>query len=533
MALATFAKWPATITALTAVTAMGTLAQSALAQPQSVQVTLTDRQGQRVGTATLTPQQEAVEVSIQVSGLSPGEHGVHIHSTGACEPPDFKSAGPHFSPDDSSHGFLDQNGPHAGDLPMLSIGEQGGVTSYAFKTSRVSLDKQSLLDPDGSSLIIHAKPDDYYTDTGGGTGDRIICGVISPAPSQRGREQAATQTPQRKTFAEVDKNSDRQINRGEAAAAGLTRLMENWQRADNDNDGSLSQSEYRAYGGPGLGLTEANPKAKPQNAKTVGKGKFQAPETALWDEKTDTYLVSNINGGLTALDDNGFISKVLPSGQIAELKWIDGGKRNITLNGPKGMVLTDQHLVVADVHTLRFFDRVTGEPVSEVPIPDSYMLNDPAVAADGTIYVTDTGTATAEHPGAIYRISNGQAQLIAKGTEYDRPDGLITHGQDLLVTPFAAHADTVYRLTMDGDREPFATVPKPKLDGLIELPDGSFIVTSWGGKEIYRLQQDGSVEIIASDIPSPAQIGFDQKRDRLLVPVLQENKMLYLDMAAR
>lgn len=526
-------KLPVAVAMLTTATMLGPLAQSVLAQPESVQVTLNDRQGQQVGTATLAPRQEAVEISIQLSGLSQGKHGVHIHSKGACEPPDFKTAGPHFSPDDRSHGFLDTDGPHAGDMPMISVGQDGRSAPYTWQTSRVALDKQSLLDPDGSSLIIHAKADDYYTDTGGGTGDRIVCGVISSGESQRNRPQASAQSPQRKTFAEVDKNGDGQINRGEAAAAGLTRLMQNWQRADNDNDGSLSQSEFRAYGGPGLRLGEAKPKKKPQDAKTIGKGQFQAPETAVWDDRTDTYLVSNINGGLTAIDDNGFISKVLPSGEIAELKWIDGGKRNITLNGPKGMVLTDQHLVVADIHTVRFFDRVTGDPVREVPIPDSYMLNDPAVAADGTIYVTDTGTETAKHPGAIYRISNGQAELIAKGTEYDRPDGLITHGKDLLVTPFAAHANTVYRLTMDGEREPFARVPKPKLDGLIELPDGSFVVTSWGGKEVYRVQQDGSVEVLASDIPSPAQIGFDAKRERLLVPVLQENKMLYIDLATR
>ena len=80
----------------------------------------------------------------------------------------------------------------------------------------------------------------------------------------------------------------------------------------------------------------------------VGDGRFQGPETALWDERTDAYLVSNVNGGLTALDDNGFISQVLPNGQIVDLKWIDAAKPEVVLHGPKGMLFHRNLLVVAN-----------------------------------------------------------------------------------------------------------------------------------------------------------------------------------------
>lgn len=491
-------------------------------QPNPVEVVLKDAAGREAGTARLSEAKSGVRFEVNVSGLTPGKHGVHIHSTGVCEPPGFQSAGPHYSPDNRSHGFLDPEGPHAGDMPMIEAGENGRSRGYDFTISRVALDSNSLEDRDGSALVIHARPDDYLTDTGGGTGERVVCGVISAAPVTSAEDGAAG--PGRMPFNRADKDDDGNLNRGEAAAAGLALLMQDWEQADADANGVLGQAEYVDYMAKQPADT-VEPPAPADKTQTIGKGRFKSPETALWDDKTDTYLVSNVHGGLTALDDNGFISRVLPDGTIMDLKWIDGASRDVTLHGPKGMLFDGDQLVVADVHTLRFFDRMTGEPVREVPAPGSYMLNDPALAPDGTLYVTDTGDDVGEHPGAVYRIDGQGAVAIAKGTDYDRPDGLIAHDDALLVAPFGAHAKEVYRLEKDGTRKPHAAMPQPKLDGLLALQDGSLIVTSWTGKEIYRLGSGGTVETIAREIPSPAQVGYDKKRGRLLVPVLQENEL--------
>lgn len=145
----------------------------------AVEVSLIDRNGKQVGEATLSQTSNGVKVAVDTSGLPSGGHGLHIHSKGACEPPAFESAGAHYQPNNRSHGFLDSEGPHAGDLPTLEVRADGRSVDYEYTTDRVALTKDSLLKPDGSSLVIHAKPDDYLTDTGGGTGDRIACGVIS------------------------------------------------------------------------------------------------------------------------------------------------------------------------------------------------------------------------------------------------------------------------------------------------------------------------------------------------------------------
>ena len=150
-------------------------------QNQGARADIMDAQGNMVGTATFSMGENGVEVGVELSGFSDaseGEHGIHIHQTGECQP-DFEAAGSHFNPTDANHGFLSPDGPHAGDLPNIRVDAEGNA-SYQTTTNLVTLGdgERSLFDSDGSALIIHAQPDDYLTDPGGGSGDRIACGVI-------------------------------------------------------------------------------------------------------------------------------------------------------------------------------------------------------------------------------------------------------------------------------------------------------------------------------------------------------------------
>jgi Cu-Zn family superoxide dismutase len=142
---------------------------------------LRNAEGQVLGMAIFTQEAQGVRVSVTVKGLSPGEHGIHIHSVGKCEPPDFLSAGPHFNPTNKKHGLTNPEGPHAGDLPNLVVGEDGSAV-YEHITDRVTLTpgELSLFDEDGSALVIHAGPDDQMTDPAGNSGARVLCGVITP-----------------------------------------------------------------------------------------------------------------------------------------------------------------------------------------------------------------------------------------------------------------------------------------------------------------------------------------------------------------
>ncbi len=157
-------------------------ASTARAEGGRATAELKNADGDVVATATLTETDGGVELQVEAESLEPGLHGIHIHETGQCDPPDFKSAGGHFNPTDAMHGLENREGPHAGDLPNMEVGDDG-TASYRTTTDRVMLDKgqTSLFDSDGSALVIHAEEDDQMTDPSGESGDRIACGVIVSA----------------------------------------------------------------------------------------------------------------------------------------------------------------------------------------------------------------------------------------------------------------------------------------------------------------------------------------------------------------
>jgi Cu-Zn family superoxide dismutase len=138
---------------------------------------LKDPKGKDVGTVTLTAVPTGILLDADFTALPPGVHAFHIHDTGKCEPPDFKSAGGHFNPEEDEHGFENPAGPHAGDLPNIHVSENGKLHIEVLN-QRVFL-SDGLLDDDGAAIVIHEGPDDYKTDPAGAAGPRIACGVIS------------------------------------------------------------------------------------------------------------------------------------------------------------------------------------------------------------------------------------------------------------------------------------------------------------------------------------------------------------------
>ncbi|MEY2929470.1 MAG: hypothetical protein RL033_219 [Pseudomonadota bacterium] len=279
---------------------------------------------------------------------------------------------------------------------------------------------------------------------------------------------------------------------------------------------------------------------------------FLGPEAALHDPEADVYLVSNSNGGRGEADGNGFISRVSPDGTVLALKWIDGAA-GAGLDAPKGMALVGDELFVADLTTLRSFDRKTGQALGKVAIATAQFLSDVAAAPDGTLYVSDTSLAKPKSKGkgksgdealdlglqynekdAIFLVDDhGVARVFARGRELGQPTGLLADAGGVWVTSLKGE---LYRLVTDGKRVASAQLPGAGLQGLIETETGRLALASASTSSVYIGRRPpesggegapvtGGFEPVITDLTLPGDIGYDRGRRQLIVPLVGENAL--------
>jgi sugar lactone lactonase YvrE len=275
---------------------------------------------------------------------------------------------------------------------------------------------------------------------------------------------------------------------------------------------------------------------------------FSKPESVVHDSTQDVYFVSNVGPkGPATLDGDGFISRVSPDGTITELKAITG------LNGPKGLCLFEDRLYVADINTLRIFNRVTGEPIASFNIADQLkdnfaklFLNDVVVKKDGTAVISDSSVNSA----LIEVTPEGKASVLLSGEELGQPNGLQLHGEN--ITWVTMMSNKVLRTNPSKKIFPDMELPPVdvsalsnlkqgalQLDGYVRLDDGRVLVSSWVTGEVSLLNQSGKKRTVVVKVASsfdqggtagPADINVDLTRKRILIPLFNKGQLLIVPL---
>jgi len=267
--------------------------------------------------------------------------------------------------------------------------------------------------------------------------------------------------------------------------------------------------------------------------KVVAVEGFLTPESVLHDTAQDIYFVSNINGSPTAKDNNGFISRLRPDGAVENLKFIEGGKNGVTLNAPKGLALLGDTLWVADIDAVRAFNAKTGAPLDSVSLSTlgAVFLNDIAATPTGALYITDTGirfddVGAVLHPGPdrLFRVGpDRQVTVAVRGDTLGRPNGIVLDpvGKRFIIVEFGGKSVLAWK---PGDKAPAVIAKGPGgFDGVV-IAGGKILVSSWSDSTVASYETGQEVKIITG-VPSPADIGYDAKRNRVLVPVFTGNRV--------
>lgn len=235
---------------------------------------------------------------------------------------------------------------------------------------------------------------------------------------------------------------------------------------------------------------------------------LKIPESVCMDVQRNVLYVSNI-GSKSFGPGEGSIGKISPDGSIISVEWVKG------LHAPKGIALTGDELFVAEPNALVIINVVSGEVVTEIPVPDAKMLNDVTAAPNGDVYVSDI------RDGKILKFSHRVPSVIVEGLE--RPNGvLFSNGQLYFVDKGSLYV-------WEGDNKKLiADGMDESTDGIVQLGNGDFIVSCWSGI-IYYIQSNGEKKTLLDTRDqkiNTADIGWDAVQNILYVPTFWKNKVM-------
>jgi sugar lactone lactonase YvrE len=271
----------------------------------------------------------------------------------------------------------------------------------------------------------------------------------------------------------------------------------------------------------------------PIAAQIAWLGDLHQPEGVRYDADQDVFFISNMNGFGSVKDGNGYIVEVKANDLSIGKVFAENGRAGVILDAPKGMAINGDTLWICDIDKMRAINRRTGLYLGAIDLAPqgALLLNDVTIGGDGAMYITDTGILMTEkgviYKGAdkIFRVAGGKVSVIASGAGLMRPNGITWDKEknQLVVVTFDPFHSEMYSIAPNGERRLLGK-GNGRFDGIEPLGAGKFMVASWNDSSI-RLLGNGENRRIANNVISPADIGYDTRRNRVAIPIGPLNQM--------
>jgi DNA-binding beta-propeller fold protein YncE len=270
--------------------------------------------------------------------------------------------------------------------------------------------------------------------------------------------------------------------------------------------------------------------AGPLNAQ-ITVTELQSPYSFVNDPVEKNYFISSVNGEAETADNNGFITKLDHNGKLLNLKFIQGGKDDVTLHAPKGMTLVDHVLYVADLDTLRGFDTTTGKPVMALTVrppaasrSESLQPSLIDVTFDGKEYLYCSD----QKANTIYRVNlaTQTVSVLITDRSLAGPSGLAVHPKSGQIIAVSWEKGKISEVSPDGVvtelfSNGFFSNRFQNLRGVDFDRWGNMYVSDFTTGKVWRMSWDKRFQVIAEFLPSPGDLGIDRANNLILVPYEQ------------
>lgn len=295
--------------------------------------------------------------------------------------------------------------------------------------------------------------------------------------------------------------------------------------------------------GTPLGVTTAG-RFIPASANVKVFGGVVNAESCSYDASRGLIAVVNRGANQNEVPNDGFVSLLNHDGSVHTARWIGATRDGLKLNHPFGSDIHRGMLYLADsdggtadgaprISVIRKFDITSGRPAGDMTIAGSAWFNDIAVANDGTVYATQTGSADGQTPMRLYKVAaDGRHAILIDGAPLSRPNGVaIDPAGNVVVANMGS--DEILTFSPAGKLLKTERAAQPGSDGLVIRADGTKYVSSVQHGGVSRIRPGRAAELIATGIPSAASMCFDPHTNRLVIPMNPNNAVAFVRLGGR